>query len=155
MARRLGWPGNQNDPFFLLEADHRRFERLLEEGEKTTARAVKRRTQLLATLTDLLNLHELLEEKALYPALESHPEARTLVLEGYEEHHVADLVIKELSRLPGNDDKWAAKFKVLKENIEHHIKEEEGTMFRLGRTLLSRDELDALGARMKALEARR
>jgi hemerythrin-like domain-containing protein len=104
-------------------------------------------------LTEELNVHESIEEKVLYPALKPHAEARDVVLEGYQEHHVADLLLKELDKLAKNDEKWGAKFKVLKESIEHHIEEEEMVMFRTARGVLSREELLDLGARMKALRA--
>ena len=151
VTERLPWAKNENDPIVLLETDHRRFEDLLKQGEETTARAAKRRTQLLNTLTAELNVHEAIEEKILYPALKPHADAREIVLEGYQEHHVADLIVNELHLLARDDEKWGAKFKVLKENIEHHIDEEEGTMFRTARAVLSREELNALGRRMKAL----
>ena len=154
IAERLPWAKDENDPIVLLEADHRRFENLLEQGEATTERAVKGRARLLATLKAALDVHELIEEKILYPALKSHPEARDIVLEGYQEHHVADLIVAELTRVATDDEKWGAKFKVLKENIEHHIEEEESEMFRTARGLFSREELQDLGARMKALKAK-
>ena len=151
VARRLPWARDENDPIVLLETDHRRFEDLLKKGEETTERAVKGRTELLKILTAELNVHEAIEEKILYPALKSHPEARDLVLEGYQEHHVADLIVEELHGLARNDEKWGAKFKVLKENIEHHIEEEESDMFPTARAIMSREELNELGARMKTL----
>ena len=153
IAERLPWSKDETDPIALLEADHRRFEDLLKRGEETTERAVKSRRQLLDTLTAELNVHEAIEERILYPALKPHPEARDLVLEGYQEHHVADLIVKELHALAADDEKWGAKFKVLKENIEHHIEEEEGEMFRTARAVMDRDELHALGARMRTLKA--
>ena len=153
VARRLPWAGDETDPIVLLETDHRRFEDLLKQGEETTARAVKHRTRLLDTLTAELSLHELIEEQILYPALEPHAEANEIVLEGFEEHHVADLVVKELHEIARDDERWGAKFKVLKENIEHHIAEEERRMFRIARAVLSRDQLRGLGRRMKALKA--
>jgi hemerythrin-like domain-containing protein len=152
IASRLPWARHEHDPIVLLETDHRRFEELLKQGEETTERAVKRRTELLKTLTASLNVHELIEEKILYPALKPHPQAREIVLEGYQEHHVADLVLKELNALARDNEKWGAKFKVLKENIAHHIKEEEREMFRIARAVLSRDELNDLGVRMKTLK---
>jgi hypothetical protein len=153
VARRLPWAKDQNDPIVLLEADHRRFERLLEQGEATTERGAKRRSELLNTLTAALNVHEAIEEKVLYPALKPYAEARDIVLEGYQEHHVADLIIRELHRLAKNDEKWGAKFKVLEESIAHHIEEEERKMFPIARAVLTHDELNALGVRMKALKA--
>ena len=150
VSRRL--PGGSNrDPIVLLETDHRRLEALLKQADETTERGVKARTKLLATLTAALTRHERLEEKILYPALKPHAEARELVLEGYQEHHVADVVVRELHRLAKDDERWGAKLKVLKENLEHHIQEEETQMFPIARAVLDRAELDALGARMKAL----
>jgi iron-sulfur cluster repair protein YtfE (RIC family) len=153
VAKRLPWTTTENDALMLLEADHRRFEELLKQGEETTERAAKRRRQLLDTLTRELNEHELMEEEVLYPALEPHAQTRAIVLEGYEEHHVADVITRELRDVPPDDERWAAKFKVLKESLEHHIQEEERVMFRTARAVFSREELNGLGARMKALKA--
>jgi hypothetical protein len=151
VSKRLRGAKSEPDAIELLEAEHRRFEQLLAQGEETTDRARKTRRELLTTLTDALNAHELMEEKVLYPALQSHPQARDIVLEGYEEHHVADLIVKELHEVATDDEAWGAKFKVLKENIEHHIEEEEGEMFRTARGIFSRDELRELAERMRAV----
>jgi hemerythrin superfamily protein len=138
----------------MLEADHRRLEALLNAGEKTTARAVQRRTDILKSITAELTAHELVEEEVLYPELKSHAEAKAIVLEGYQEHHVADVVLKELHGLRTSDQRWGAKFKVFKENVEHHIEEEEGKMFKTARSVLSRAQLEKLGERMRTKRAR-
>ncbi len=148
VSSTVGARSGKPDALDILEREHRRFEELLKQGEETTGRARSTRRELLATLISELNVHELMEEKVLYPALQAHPQARDIVLEGFEEHHVADLIAAELREVATNDDAWGAKFKVLKENIEHHIEEEEGNMFRLARGIFSRDELRVLGARM-------
>jgi hypothetical protein len=152
IARRLPWADDETDPIVLLETDHRRFEDLLNEGEETTERGVRRRAEILDTLTAALNVHEAIEERILYPALKPHPEARDIVLEGYQEHHLADLVVNELQKLASDDEQWGAMFKVLKETIEHHITEEEREMFRIARAVLSHEDLHGLGARMKTLK---
>jgi hemerythrin-like domain-containing protein len=151
VARKLRRGDAELDAIQLLETEHRRFEEMLKQGEETTARARKGRRELLAALTAALNAHELMEERVLYPALQAHPEARDVVLEGYEEHHVADLIVEELHEVATDDEAWAAKFKVLKENIEHHIEEEEGQMFPTARGIFSREELLDLAARMRAV----
>jgi hemerythrin-like domain-containing protein len=143
------------DALALLIADHRRMQELLEQGEKTTAGAASRRGDLLDTLTAELRAHELIEEKVLYPALKSHPEAKDLTLEAFQEHHLANVVVEELHRVAASDEEWGAKFTVLKENIEHHIQEEEGEMFRTARGVFSQEELDEMGARMAAMKAER
>jgi hemerythrin-like domain-containing protein len=153
VTQRLPWSKDENDPITLLETDHRRFEKLLKEGEDSTERAKKGRAELLETLVSELNVHEAIEEQVLYPALEPHAEARHIVLEGFEEHHIADVILKELTAVATDDEKWGAKFKVLKENITHHIQEEERAMFPAARGTLAREELLALGARMRALKA--
>ena len=153
VSNRLPWTSGEDDALALLEKDHRRFEQLLKQGEDTTENAVKSRTGLLATITTELNLHELIEEKVLYPALKLHPEAKDIVLESFQEHHVADVIVNELQSVDVSDEKWGAKFKVLKENIEHHIQEEEGEMWRTARAVFSQDELRQLGARMAKMKA--
>jgi hemerythrin-like domain-containing protein len=150
VTKRL--PGD-SDAIALLERDHRRLEDLLKRGEETTEGAVKGRNDLLRTLTAELKAHELVEEKILYPVLQAHPEAREIVLEGFQEHHVADLVLKELHEVARDNEQWGAKFKVLKENLEHHIKEEEGPMFRTARGVLSREQLQEMGAQMRKMKA--
>jgi hemerythrin superfamily protein len=89
-----------------------------------------------------------MEEEVLYPALKSHPKARDLALEGYEEHHVVDTILAELEQTPPSDEQWGAKFKVAKENLEHHIEEEETQMFPKARNAFSEDELEQMGQRM-------
>lgn len=143
------------DALALLIADHRRMQKLLAQGEKTTARTASRRDHLLDTITAELDAHELVEEKVLYPALELHPEARDLALEAFQEHHVANVVVEELHRVAADEEQWGAKFTVLKENLEHHIEEEEGEMFRTARGVFSQEELDEMGARMAAMKAER
>lgn len=152
VTRRL--PGDP-DAIALLEADHRRLEDLLKQGEDSTERAVKGRRELLETLVSELEAHELIEETILYPALKAHPEGRDIVLEGFEEHHVADLIVKELRSLRVNAEEWGAKFKVLKENIEHHIQEEEGPMFRTARGVFTRAELQVMSAKMQRMKTSR
>lgn len=156
VTETLPWAKTNGEPdaITLLERDHRAFEELLKRGEDTTERAVKERRALLRTLADGLTMHELLEETLLYPALETRSPTREIALEGFEEHHVADVILKELQRLPPSSERWTAKFKVLKETLEHHIKEEERQMFRSARGVLTSAELQQLAARMVRMRTR-
>jgi len=153
VAKSLPWAKDEDDPVELLKTDHRRFEKLLRDGEDTTERAVKGRGEILKALSSELTVHEAIEEQILYPALRPHAEAHAIVLEGIEEHHVADVLIKELHKVAKDNEKWGAKFKVLKESVEHHIKEEERMMFPAARAALAREELLAVGARMRTLKS--
>lgn len=150
IADHLPW--GQPDGLTLLERDHRELEALLKDGIALGDTAIDGRRALLARLTPLLTTHEAMEEQVLYPALKAHPEAKDIVLEGYQEHHVADVVLKELQELPPSDERWAAKLKVLKESLEHHIEEEEGDMFKKARAAFGKAELDDIGRRMQALK---
>ena len=133
----------------LLTNDHDKMKKLLAQLEATTERGVKTREELFATIKGELTIHETIEEEIFYPALKSHPKAKDIVLEGYEEHHVVDLVMGELERLDVSDESWGAKATVMKENVEHHMEEEEGDMFKKARQVFDRDELEELGTRME------
>ena len=133
----------------LLKDDHDTVKKLLEELEHTTERGVRRREELFFTIKRELTVHEIIEEEIFYPTLKQHPKAKDIVLEGYEEHHVVDTIMAELEETPFDDETWGAKAKVMKENIEHHIEEEEGEMFRTARQVFERAELEQLGAAMQ------
>ena len=144
--------GGSMDAIALLKADHDKVKKMLADGEETTERAEKTRTELFDRLKSEMLIHERIEEEIFYPALKSHPKARDIVLEGYEEHHVVDEIMGELEATDVTDETWGAKFKVMKENIEHHIEEEEGDMFKQARQVFDTDELEELGARMMELK---
>ena len=140
------------DAIALLKRDHDKVKGLLQDLESTTERGIQTRTELFAKIKDELSVHEIIEEEIFYPTLKQHPKAREIVLEGYEEHNVVDTLMGELEALPVDDETWGPKAKVMIENIEHHIEEEEGEMFTKARQVLDRAELEQLG---EAMEARR
>ena len=140
------------DALTLLKRDHDKVKTILEELEPTTERATKTRTELFAKLKMELTVHEIIEEEIFYPTLKQHPKAKEIVLEGYEEHGVVDTIMGELEALRVDDETWGPKAKVMIENIEHHIEEEEGEMFKQARQVFDEAELEELG---KAMEARK
>jgi hemerythrin-like domain-containing protein len=134
----------------MLMDDHAKLKKLLAELETTTERGVKTREELFAKIRRELTVHEIIEEEIFYPALKAHPKAKDIVLEGYEEHGVVDILMGELTDLPYDDETWGPKAKVMIENIEHHIEEEEGEMFEKARSVFDRSELNELGDAMGA-----
>lgn len=138
--------------FTLLTADHERVAEILKTIEGTTERAIKGREELFARLKGELDLHARIEEEIFYPALEEDEETREITLEAYEEHRLVKQLLAELEAEPKDTEEWTAKFTVLKENIEHHVEEEEGEMFKTARQALSKEEIESLGE--KLLEAK-
>jgi hemerythrin-like domain-containing protein len=138
------------DAIKLLKDDHDKVKKLLEQLDSTTERGVKTREELFSKIKQELTVHESIEEEIFYPALKDHPKAKELVLEAYEEHHVVDTIMAEISQVPFDDETWGAKLTVMKENVEHHIEEEEDEMFKQARQVFGSDELDDLGSRMQA-----
>jgi hemerythrin-like domain-containing protein len=138
------------DAMSLLKEDHRKVKKMLAELESTTERGVKTREELFTKVKQELVVHEAIEEEIFYPALKEHPKTKEIALEGYEEHHVVDTVMAEIEGVAYDDEKWGAKFTVLKENLEHHIEEEEGEMFKQARQVFDQNELTQLGESMKA-----
>ena len=139
-------------PFASLKEDHRKVEKIFAEILDTTERAEKTRKQLFEELYTALNNHAALEETVLYPALEKADLTHDLALEAEEEHKVARTLLEELAVEDETTEEWTAKITVLKENIEHHVGEEEEELFRDAEKALTEDELAALE---EALEAGR
>jgi hypothetical protein len=137
------------DAVTLLKQDHEKVKKVLSELDETTERAVKTRQELFSKVKQELQVHETIEEEIFYPALKEHPKAKDLVLEAYEEHNVVDMVMREIDGVAFDDERWGAKLTVMKENVEHHIDEEEGEMFKQARDVFDHQELEDLGARME------
>ncbi|HKZ77804.1 MAG TPA: hemerythrin domain-containing protein [Pyrinomonadaceae bacterium] len=142
--------------FSLLKGDHKKVADLLEKIDATTERGVKTREDLFTKLKTELDVHARIEETIFYPALEEAEETHDITLEAYEEHALVKQLLSELESMPKDDEQWTAKFTVLKENVEHHVEEEEGEMFKKARKVLNEQEADLLGTRMeKAKEEQR
>ncbi|HEX8179852.1 MAG TPA: hemerythrin domain-containing protein [Pyrinomonadaceae bacterium] len=138
------------DAITLLKTDHEKVSGLFEQLEPTTERAVKTREELFTKLKQELDIHAHIEETIFYPVLKQEAETREITLEGIEEHHVIKTLLKELEAMEVDSEQWTAKLKVLKENVEHHVEEEEGDMFKGAREILSKEQLENLGTRMEA-----
>jgi hypothetical protein len=140
------------DPFELLKADHQKVADLFDRLE---SRSGKEKLDIFKQIKSELELHTHIEEKIFYPALEKPRETHDLTLEAYEEHAVVKSLLSELSRGRTANDEWQAKAKVLRENVEHHVEEEENELFDKADNALEDDELEALGDRMADEKARK
>lgn len=144
------------DALTLLEEDHRKVKKIMADLDKTTERGTKTREELFGKLVRELTIHEQIEEQIFYPEVKERAQSKQLaelVAESYQEHHFVDVVKEEIEDTPFEAEEWAAKFKVMKENIEHHAdEEEEGKMFPKVRKVFSREELEEMGMRMQELK---
>ncbi len=136
----------------LLKDDHKKVSALFEQLEPTTERAEKTREELFGKLKQELDIHAKIEESIFYPAIKQAAETRDIVMEGFEEHHVIKILLKELDSMPVGTEQWTAKLKVLKENVEHHVEEEEGEMFPKSKDVLETQQIDQLGAQMEEMK---
>jgi hypothetical protein len=142
-------PHGAHDPMDLLKADHEKARALLEAIQDTGDRARVKRQKLFAELRRLRTAHQKAEEAVLYRAAAAKRKALAdIVQEGLQEHHVADVLIRELGRMDVATPQWKAKAHVLGEGIRHHFKEEEHTMFPKARLAFTRAELTVLGKRL-------
>jgi hemerythrin-like domain-containing protein len=135
--------------FTLLKQDHETVAGLLEKIDQTTERGIKTREDLFTKLKTELDVHAKIEETIFYPALEDEEETRDITLEAFEEHRLVKQLLGELESMSKDAEEWTAKFTVLKENIEHHVEEEEGEMFESARKVLSKEDQESLGTRME------
>jgi hemerythrin-like domain-containing protein len=139
--------------FTLLKTDHKKVAGILEKLDSTTERGVKTREELFTQLKTELDVHARIEETIFYPALEKADETRDITLEAFEEHRLVKQLLSELQSLAKDEEQWTAKFTVLKEQIEHHVEEEEGEMFKDARKVLSEEDIETLGTRMEKAKA--
>lgn len=139
------------DAITLLKNDHRSVEKIFSNIEKPSAD----RPTLFSELDRELTVHADIEEKIFYPAAKEAEPTRDLVLESIEEHKQIKMVLGDLERAPMESDTWLADLKVLKEDVLHHVEEEEDDLFPKIKKLLSKEQLEALGTRMEEMKTRR
>src|ERR1041384_7382594 len=140
------------DPFELLKTDHRKVEQLFSQLESASG---KQKIQVFEQIKTELELHTHIEEKIFYPALEEPEETHDLALEAYEEHAVVKDLLKQLGKARTANDEWEAQAKVLQENVEHHVQEDENELFKKASKVLSREEIETLGEEMQAEKERK
>ncbi|MBD0325812.1 MAG: hemerythrin domain-containing protein, partial [Pyrinomonadaceae bacterium] len=138
-----------------LKKDHEKVSGILEKLDATTERGIKTREELFAQLKNELDIHAQIEEQILYPVLKELKETHEITLEAFEEHAVVKQLLAELEVLSKDDETWGAKLTVLKENVEHHVEEEEDEMFKDARKVLGQEQLEELGARLQEAKQRK
>lgn len=141
------------DAIALLKNDHKEMRALLDALEATTARASKKRADLLAKIEANLKAHTTIEEEIFYPAFKEAGEKsddQKMYFEALEEHRAAgDLVLPDLLGTDPSSETFSGRAKVLKELVEHHADEEEKEMFPRAKKLIDKPSLAALGEAME------
>jgi hemerythrin-like domain-containing protein len=141
------------DAIVLLKDEHKAILRAFREFEQAGEDAHQAKGRLVDRIIELLTVHTYIENEVMYPRVrELVPDLEDDVLESYEEHHVADVLVMELAGMKPTDERFDAKTTVLIENVRHHIEEEEQEWFPQVREALGRKTLQEIGTEM--LEAR-
>ena len=135
----------------LLIKDHEAVKKLFEQFEAAGDAAYKLKKAIFETIKSELLIHMDIEESIFYPAVKAQPseELKDEIREADEEHHVAKLLLAEISKMKPEDEQYDAKVTVLRENIEHHVEEEEGELFPNTRKRLDEEMLEQLGEEME------
>jgi hemerythrin superfamily protein len=136
------------DAITLLKTDHRKVDKIFEELDKGNGN----RERLFTELATELTVHAEIEEQLFYPAVKDAEPTRDLVLESYEEHKQMKMVLADLASADKKTPEWKAGLKVLMEDVQHHVGEEEKELFPKVTKLLSKSQLEELGTRMEALK---
>ncbi len=118
------------DAIAALKSDHRAVEKAFKEYEKIPEGEHARKKKLADHICDELLVHMTVEEEIFYPDIkENVQDAEDIVNEGIVEHAGAKMLIKQIQGMKGDEELFDTKVKVLSEQIEHHVKEEEEEMF--------------------------
>ena len=143
------------DAIVMLKEDHTRVRKLFKEFQQAGENAKEKKAKIVDQIIEELTVHTYLENEVMYPSVrKALPDLEDDVLESYEEHHVADVLVMELSTMTPDDERFDAKTMVLIESVTHHIEEEEQDWFPKVRQGLGRKQLQEIGARMMELRKR-
>ena len=138
-----------SDAITMLKDDHKVIRSLFRDFENAGDGAQKTKGRLVEKIIEQLTIHTYIENEVMYPRVRALvPELEDDVLESYEEHHVADVLVMELVGMKPTDERFTAKATVLIETVRHHIEEEEDEWFPQVRQALGRKVLQDIGAEM-------
>ena len=139
---------DKNDAIALLIDDHKTVKELFEKFDKLSDRSKVNKKKIADQICLELTVHAQVEEEIFYPAVRAPIKDEDLMDEAVVEHASAKELIAQISEMDPGDDLYDAKVKVLSEQIEHHVEEEEGEMFPKVRK--AKVDLVALGEEMAA-----
>jgi len=132
----------------VLSQDHRRVEDLFSRIEQ--ASGPQQRQPLVEQLFEALSTHAEVEEEHFYPAVARAIDDEEMIREAVEEHHVVKVLLEEIAGMEADDEQLEAKLTVLKENVEHHVEEEEKELFKQARQAMDDRQLTAIGEELAA-----
>jgi hemerythrin-like domain-containing protein len=132
----------------LLKEDHRKVQELFNQVKATENE--KSHQQTYQKIKTELETHTHIEEKVLYPALKKREEFKDMVLEAIEEHLQVKTLLRDINRLSDGNERFDAKLKVLIDNVEHHVEEEEEELFPKVEDQFSKEELEEIGMELEA-----
>ncbi len=140
-----------HDAIVVLRDDHKTIRKVFRDFQSAGPGARVRKGKLVDTMIELLTQHTYIENEVMYPRVRALlPDLEDDVLESYEEHHVADVLVTELSLMKPTDERFDAKTTVLIENVTHHMEEEEKEWFPKVREGLGRKALQEIGEELLA-----
>ncbi len=134
----------------MLKLQHREVEDLFEEFEEAGEKAVQTKDHVFRRIANALALHADIEEKIFYPEAKTS-ETEDILRESVEEHLSLRRLIADILEAGPEDAQFDAKVSVLKEQVEHHVEEEEEELFPKVEKARSKDELEDLGQRMQQM----
>jgi hemerythrin-like domain-containing protein len=133
----------------VLKRDHQAVAQLFRDFERLADDDLAGRRLLVDRIRSELDVHTRIEEELFYPELERVEEARDLVREGRTEHQLVKDLCAEIARLDPAGLDYVAKIEVLRENVDHHVDEEESEIFPLAKKHLSSERLEKLGDQLE------
>jgi hemerythrin superfamily protein len=136
------------DAIEMLKKQHHEVAGLFEKFDGLGDRAFQEKREIVDEIADALAMHATIEEAHFYPAVR---EKRTedILLEALEEHLGIKRVIADLLKIDASEPTFDAKVKVLKEQVEHHVKEEQTDLFPKVKKIFEEEELEAIADEMQ------
>ena len=134
----------------MLKQQHREVAKMFKEFEE--AKSAGPRRKIFEKIADALAVHATIEERHFYPAVKEE-QTEDILLESVEEHLESKRVIADLLAMEADDENFDAKVKVLQENVDHHVEEEQDELVPKVEKLIDAETLEAIGETMEETQA--
>jgi hemerythrin-like domain-containing protein len=132
-----------------LKQDHQEASSMMDQLESGDQQSMM---GLFNRLKQALTLHTKMEETLLYPALQNNEQTGDMISEAYEEHQTVDEILAEMTGMAPSNGDFSMKLAELRENVEHHVEEEENELFPKAERILGQHRLEEMGNQMQQMK---
>jgi hemerythrin superfamily protein len=140
------------DIYQVLKEEHQKAKQLFAEIKRSSGKSDDSRENLFTQLRDALEAHSEAEEEVFYAPIKNDDGTKEKIEHAQKEHQKVTKTLQELDGMNKQDNQWLHKITQLKDDVQHHIQEEEGDIFKKAQGVYSKQQAEEMAKQFKQVK---